>query len=61
MTEPTPGSEARVSAFDPEPETPCGTCGKTRPHTIQRINLLDRPTLCDPCFEERVTKRSARA
>lgn len=33
-------------------EAKCAACGKTRPHTIPRLNRRGRPVLCDECHKE---------
>jgi hypothetical protein len=35
----------------------CQACGKTRPHTIQRLNRPGRPVLCDDCHEGDAPRR----
>jgi hypothetical protein len=33
-------------------EARCSLCGRTRPHTIRRLNRERRPVLCDKCHSE---------
>lgn len=35
-----------------EPDRRCAECGRTRPHTIPRLNRPGRPVLCDECHAE---------
>jgi len=34
----------------------CSGCGHLRARCIVRLNLPGQPLLCDPCFDERMTR-----